>query len=70
MRDISKSQFESKMQKYGFVKEFMGYWKLPEPCSYVSVCSLNGGEKYRYRLAYMLAAYDKHLLKPTTGAQK
>ena len=55
MRDLSKTQFQAKLCKYGFKPTgFMGYVTLPEPHSNVSVCRYNGGPRLRGQLAYLI----------------
>lgn len=60
-RDLSRAQFIAKAKALGFAPEFMGYWKLPTPNEYVSICSLNGGKRFRDRLAYLVAANARHI---------
>lgn len=60
MRDLTKSQYKAKLEKYGFKPTgFMGYYDLPIPFNDTSVCSLNGGDRYRSRLAYLLSKLAK-----------
>ena len=60
MRDITQAQFDAQIIKHGFrppISDFphlRGYYKLPEPYSNISVCSLNGGNTRRGQLAYLL----------------
>ena len=64
MRDMSKKQYRSALEKYGFKPTgFMGYYNLPEPCEKISVCSLNAGDNLRARLAYLLREYEKQQAK-------
>lgn len=60
VRDISKAQYEKRMNELGFLKDgFMGYWRLPEPLNNLLVSDLNAGDRRRAKLAYMLKEWDR-----------
>lgn len=55
MRDMTKAAYEKKMREYGFGPVmFWGYRALPKPHDSLHISELNGGDRYRDRLAYML----------------
>ena len=60
IKDISRATYLKKMAEYGFVGDPFGYWRLPLPGRHVYICDLNGGERYRDKLAYMLRQLDRH----------
>lgn len=64
-RDMSRKQFETALQKRGFeTVGFMGYWRLPLPNGQrMCVSELNGGERLRNRLAYLLRVLEQELAK-------
>lgn len=60
MRDLTKAQYQRKLEKYGFKPSgFMGYYSLPAPYDSLNVCSLNAGDRLRDRLAYLLTEWEK-----------
>lgn len=66
-RDMTKTQFDRRVAELGFRRELMGYYRLPEPYSNISVCALNAGNRYRDRLAYLLKYVEREEQK--AGAQ-
>ena len=58
-RDMSRKQFETALVKRGFQSYgLLGYWRLPAPHT-LSACEMNGGDRLRDRLAYLLNVLDR-----------
>jgi hypothetical protein len=54
-RDMTKQQFDEAIKRNGFEPQgFMNYYKLPIPGHHFSVSALNGGNRRRDQLAYLL----------------
>ena len=57
-KDISRATYERKMKAHGFKPQgFLGYWQIPNSTTHVS--DENAGDRYRDKLAYMLAEWRK-----------
>lgn len=62
-RDMTKAQFDKELAKRGWTREgFLGYVRMPLPGGgAVNISRLNAGPRLRTQLAYLIAAYEKHL---------
>jgi hypothetical protein len=60
VRDLTEKQFRDALKRHGMTLEgVLGYVNIGIPEQHISVSMLNGGFKFRSRLAYLLREKDK-----------
>lgn len=63
MRDLTQTQFESRLEKYGITREYFGYYAVTHDEKGrpgLHVYAGNAGDRRRSQLAYLIAEQQKY----------